>query len=167
MDYLADGIFDGRKKVKVKRFTCADGVDEPTQNHHFCLSPFLAIRRMLNRHCNEVDCKQNILQNYRIDTEKRESKVTSVDSAAYSECNAANDSALDTPIPVLKDDYRDLVKYQNIKPSTQRKSRKHLRFLRLSLLICSSSSLLRIGTVDFDMIMLSVGGALIVASIAD
>lgn len=41
--------------------------------------------------------------------------LTSVDSVAYLKCNAANDSVLDTPKLVPKDDDHDLNQYQNDK----------------------------------------------------
>lgn len=45
---------EGKCRSKSK-ITCVDGVDEQTQNHHFCQSPFLTKRRTLDRHYNEVD----------------------------------------------------------------------------------------------------------------
>lgn len=55
---LARGQFGRRSNLH--SFTCDDGVDGRTQNHHFCQSPFSTIHRTLDRHCNEVDCNEAI-----------------------------------------------------------------------------------------------------------
>lgn len=104
--------------VKSKIVTCVDGVDERTQNHHFCQSPFSTIRHTLDRHCNEVDCNEIFFlqleyeENW-LKLNRCDSILTSVDSAAYSECSVADDSALDTPELAPNDDDHDLARKIN------------------------------------------------------
>lgn len=139
---------------KLKFVTCVCGVDERTQNHHFCQSPFLTIHRTLDRHCNEVDCNENFLQFTCLKNWVKllvNSILTSVDSVAYSKCSAANDSVLDTPKLAPNDHYHDLTtQYQHINYNYQSIIvSQHLRFFRLSFLSGSSSSLSAAGIVGF------------------